>query len=103
LGIIGVDLHNVVAIGRIREAVIAGRCRARRSRAQAIVTTDLPDAERLRGSGALHVIAPRLWDLLPEDVRADARVVLIRHVFAEADARALGTEIERYAALRVGA
>jgi DNA-binding transcriptional regulator YhcF (GntR family) len=71
--------------------------------AQAIVTTELPDAERLRGSGALHVIAPRLWDLLPEDVRADARVVLIRHVFAEADARALGTEIERYAALRVGA
>lgn len=68
--------------------------------AEAVVTTDLPDAARLRGSGALYVIAPRLWDLLREDVRADARVVLIRHVFDETDARALGEEIERYARAR---
>jgi hypothetical protein len=65
--------------------------------ADAIVTTDLPDAKRLRRSGKVHVIAPRLWDLLEEDARADARVVLIRHVFDEVDARALGEEIERYA------
>lgn len=65
--------------------------------AEAVVTTDLPDAERLRRSGTLYIIAPRLWDLLEADVRADPRVVLIRHVFDEADARALGQEIERYA------
>lgn len=68
--------------------------------AEAAISTELPDPERLRRSGALHLIAPRLWDLLGADVRADARVVLIRHVFAEADARALGEELGRYAASR---
>jgi DNA-binding transcriptional regulator YhcF (GntR family) len=63
--------------------------------AEAAVVTDLPDAAQLRCSEALYVIAPRLWDLLEEDVRADARVVLIRHVFNEADARTLGEELER--------
>jgi DNA-binding transcriptional regulator YhcF (GntR family) len=70
--------------------------------AEAVVTTDLPDAARLRGSDELYVIAPRLWDLLQEDVRADPRVVLIRHVFDEADARTLGEEIARYAASHSG-
>jgi hypothetical protein len=65
--------------------------------ADAVVTTDVPDAERLRRSDKLYVIAPRLWDLLDEDVRADERVVLIRHVFDEADAQALGKQIEQYA------
>lgn len=40
--------------------------------AEAAVSTELPDAERLRRSRALHVIAPRLWDLLDADVRARA-------------------------------
>lgn len=61
--------------------------------ATAAVTTDPPDADRLRESDALYVIAPRLWDLLEHDLQSHERVVLMRHVFEEADALALGEVI----------
>lgn len=53
-------------------------------------STVLPDLERAGGDAELLVIAPRLWDEVPEEIRRSPRVVELRHVFEPRDLSALG-------------
>ena len=55
------------------------------------VATSLPGLDELEASDDLFVIAPRLWDALPDAVQRHPRVLLLRHVFEPADLEAIGS------------
>lgn len=54
------------------------------------VSTALPDLEALASSADLYVIAPRLADLLSDEIRRHPRVIILHHVFDPFDLEALG-------------
>lgn len=58
--------------------------------AQTSVRMVLPDLEALTSSADLYVIAPRLVDQVPDEIRRHPRVVILQHVFEPADLEALG-------------
>jgi hypothetical protein len=60
------------------------------SATQTAVSTVLPELEALASSADLYVIAPRLVDQLPDEIRRHPRIVILRHAFDPADLEALG-------------